>query len=265
MKKIIVLSLSLLMLTACANFDIDKPGGSVDIDDNVDIDGIDLNLNQGSQSPSQQAATTVTGDSRIDPTQFEDLVSQYDQARIKTNAGYIQIKFYNEDSPFTVNNFLNLAKLGFFDDIKFHRVIPNFMIQTGDPNSKDNDWSDDGMGGPGYRFKDEFNENKIVKGSLAMANAGPDTNGSQFFIVTAESTSWLDGKHTNFGYVVSGMSVIDAISNVETNPQDHPMVDIIIESIELIKAAPETPQATETEATTEETPVDDIATNETNL
>jgi len=253
------------MLTACTNFDIDKPGGSVDIDENVKIDGIDLDLGQSSQNqPAQQGAQMATDDSKIDPTQFEDLVSQYDQARIKTNAGYVQIQFYNEDSPFTVNNFLNLAKLGFYDDIKFHRVIPNFMIQTGDPNSKDNDWSDDGMGGPGYRFKDEFNSNKIIKGSLAMANAGPDTNGSQFFIVTAESTPWLDGKHTNFGYVISGMSVVDAISGVETNPQDHPMVDIVIESIELIKSAGATTETEELDETTEESNTEEVASGETN-
>lgn len=165
----------------------------------------------------------------------EDLISKYDKVLIKTNFGDIKIKFYNEESPKTINNFLNLAKNGFYDGIKFHRVIKDFMIQGGDPNSKDNDWSDDGTGDPGYKFEDEINKNKLVRGSLAMANAGPNTNGSQFFIVTADATPWLDGKHTNFGYVVEGMDVVDKIEQVNTNANDHPTTDVIIESIELIE------------------------------
>ncbi|MFH1583077.1 MAG: peptidylprolyl isomerase, partial [Candidatus Falkowbacteria bacterium] len=124
---------------------------------------------------------------------------------MKTNFGDITVKFYAQESPITVNSFMNLAKAGFYNGTKFHRVIKDFMIQGGDPNSKDDDWSNDGQGGPGYQFQDEINQHKLVKGSLAMANSGANTNGSQFFMVTAEATSWLDGKHTNFGYVVSGL------------------------------------------------------------
>ncbi|MDD5071511.1 MAG: peptidylprolyl isomerase [Patescibacteria group bacterium] len=166
--------------------------------------------------------------------QLEDLASGTSQAVLKTNFGDIAVAFYSQESPLTVNNFLNLAKAGFYNGTKFHRVIKDFMIQGGDPLSKDDDWSDDGTGGPGYKFQDEINEHKLARGSLAMANSGPNTNGSQFFIVTAESTPWLDGKHTNFGYVVSGMEAIDEIEAVEVNGNDHPLQDVMIESIELI-------------------------------
>ncbi|MFA5187840.1 MAG: peptidylprolyl isomerase [Patescibacteria group bacterium] len=166
---------------------------------------------------------------------MEDLLSQYNGAIIKTNLGDIKVKFYNLDSPLTVNNFLNLAKKGFYDGTKFHRVIKDFMIQGGDPNSKDDNWADDGMGGPGYKFKDEINTHKLVRGSLAMANSGSNTNGSQFFIVTKESTPWLDGSYNNFGEVISGMEAVDKIEAVKTNENDHPLDDIIIKSIELIK------------------------------
>ena len=164
-----------------------------------------------------------------------EYVEKYKGAIIKTNYGNIKIEFYNNDSPETVNNFLKLADENFYDQTKFHRVIPDFMIQGGDPNSKDDDWSNDGTGGPGYKFKDEFNSHKIVKGSLAMANSGPNTNGSQFFIVTAASTPWLDGKHTNFGKVVSGIDVVDKIEAVKTDQRDHPTDDVSINSIELIE------------------------------
>lgn len=171
----------------------------------------------------------------INPNNFEKLVTEYDKAILKTNFGDITVEFYNQDSPSTVNNFLNLAKIGFYNNTKFHRVIKNFMIQGGDPNSKDDDWSNDGFGGPEYIFQDEFNSHKIIKGSLAMANAGPDTNGSQFFIVTAQSTPHLDGLHTNFGQVIEGMDVVSIIENLETNEKDHPLQDAIIKSIELLK------------------------------
>ena len=166
-----------------------------------------------------------------------DLLSKYSGAILKTNQGDIQVKFYNSDSPVTVNNFLYLAQAGFYDGSKFHRVIKDFMIQGGDPNSKDGDWSDDGYGGPGYYFKDEINSHKLVAGSLAMANsgAGTGTNGSQFFIVTATSTPWLDGAHTNFGEVVSGMDIVRKIEAAKVNENDHPTDDLTINSIELLK------------------------------
>lgn len=164
-----------------------------------------------------------------------DYAKQYTGAILKTNFGNITIKFYNADSPNTVSNFLKLADQKLYNGTKFHRVIKDFMIQGGDPNSKDNNWDDDGKGGPGYSFKDEFNAHKLVRGSLAMANSGPNTNGSQFFIVTAVSTPWLDGKHTNFGEVTGGMDVLDKIENVEVNANAHPLEDVTIQGITLVK------------------------------
>jgi len=155
-------------------------------------------------------------------------------ATIKTNLGDIKIKFYNEDAPKTVENFTKLANSGFYDGIKFHRVIKDFMIQAGDPLTKNDSLKDRwGTGGPGYQFADEINNHKLVRGSLAMANAGPDTNGSQFFIVTIGSTPWLDGKHTNFGEVVSGIEIVDQIESVSANERGLPLEDIIITTIEI--------------------------------
>ena len=151
---------------------------------------------------------------------------------LNTNYGDIVIELYREDAPKTVANFLKLAKEGFYSGTKFHRVIRGFMIQGGDPNSKDDDWSNDGQGGPGYSFEDEFNDHKLVRGSLAMANSGPNTNGSQFFIVTGASTPWLDGKHTNFGQVIRGMDdVVRKIEAVRVNENDHPMADVVVRGV----------------------------------
>jgi len=154
---------------------------------------------------------------------------------MKTNYGSIKLELFTKDAPETVNNFLNLSKDGFYDGVRFHRVIKGFMIQGGDPNSKDDDWSNDGIGGPGYSFKDEINSHKITRGVLAMANAGPNTNGSQFFIVTTDSAPWLDGKHTVFGKVFEGMDVVDKIENtaVDKARGDHPVENITIESISI--------------------------------
>ncbi|MBL7058031.1 peptidylprolyl isomerase [Patescibacteria group bacterium] len=187
-------------------------------------------------------------DLQYNPYKFEELVSQYDQAVIKTNKGDITVKFYGE-SPFTVNNFLNLAKMGLYEGTSFHRVIKDFMIQGGDPNSKDDDPTNDGQGGPGYYFQDEFNEHKLVEGSLAMANAGPNTNGSQFFIVTAPAVEWLDGKHTNFGQVVAGMDIVKAIETTAVGENDRPTEDIKVLGIKLIEGTSNarSAQPTETE------------------
>lgn len=152
-------------------------------------------------------------------------------AVLETNFGDIEIKLFEDAAPKTVENFEKLAGEGFYDGVKFHRVIKDFMIQTGDPNSKDDDWSDDGQGGPGYSFEDEINEHKLVRGSVAMANSGPDTNGSQFFIVTTDAAPWLDGKHTVFGEVLNGMDVVDKIEAVGTNENDHPLEDMVIEKV----------------------------------
>jgi cyclophilin family peptidyl-prolyl cis-trans isomerase len=147
-------------------------------------------------------------------------------ATMQTNQGTIELELYDEDAPKTVDNFKKLAGDGFYDGIIFHRVIPDFMIQGGDPTGT-------GSGGPGYQFEDEANDHGVERGVLAMANAGPNTNGSQFFIVTADSCPWLNGKHTVFGRVTAGMDVVDAISQAETGPGDRPRDEIRIESIAL--------------------------------
>jgi cyclophilin family peptidyl-prolyl cis-trans isomerase len=147
-------------------------------------------------------------------------------ATMQTNQGTIELQLFDEDAPKTVENFKKLAQDGFYNGIIFHRVIPDFMVQGGDPTGT-------GSGGPGYQFEDEFNDHKVERGALAMANAGPNTNGSQFFIVTADACPWLDGKHTVFGQVTSGMDVVDAISNADTGPGDKPREEIRIELVTL--------------------------------
>ncbi len=157
--------------------------------------------------------------------------SQYSGAIIKTNLGNIQIDFLGSKAPETVQNFIKLAEEGFYNGTKFHRVIKDFMIQGGDPNSKSGDRLSWGMGGPGYRFKDEINDEKMERGVVAMANAGPNTNGSQFFIVTASATPWLQGKHTIFAKVMSGIEVADNISMVAKDERDAPKEDVVIEEV----------------------------------
>src|SRR6059036_4372677 len=142
-------------------------------------------------------------------------------ATLETNHGAIEIELFDEDAPKTVDNFLKLARDGFYNGVIFHRVIPDFMIQGGDPTGT-------GSGGPGYQFEDEVNEHRVERGVLAMANAGPNTNGSQFFIVTADACPWLDGKHTVFGRVLEGMDVVDEISNVPTGAGDRPQEPAVI-------------------------------------
>jgi len=154
-------------------------------------------------------------------------------ATLVTNQGDITFELLADSAPNTVVNFILLAQKDFYDGVKFHRVIDDFMIQTGDPLSKDDNPNNDGTGGPGYTFNDEFNSKTplLVKGMVAMANSGINTNGSQFFIVTAEATDWLDGAHTPFGRVISGMDVVNAIGTTETNEDDAPIKDIIIEDV----------------------------------
>ena len=147
-------------------------------------------------------------------------------ARMNTTHGTIDLELFDEDAPKTVANFRKLAADGFYDGIIFHRVIPDFMIQGGCPEGT-------GTGGPGYTFEDEINRHKVVRGALAMANAGPNTNGSQFFIVTIDAAPWLDGKHTVFGRVSDGMDAVDSIEAVETGRNDRPVEPVTIESIEL--------------------------------
>jgi peptidyl-prolyl cis-trans isomerase B (cyclophilin B) len=147
-------------------------------------------------------------------------------ATLHTNHGAIELELFPDDAPKTVDNFTKLARDGFYDSVIFHRVIPDFMIQGGDPAGT-------GSGGPGYSFEDEINDHKVERGALAMANAGPNTNGSQFFIVTTESAPWLDGKHTVFGRVTNGMEVADRISELPRDARDKPRDDVVIERIEL--------------------------------
>lgn len=146
------------------------------------------------------------------------------KANMNTTLGTIEIELFDDDAPKTVENFRTLASKGFYDGVIFHRVIPDFMIQGGDPKGT-------GSGGPGYTFEDEFNDHKIVRGALAMANAGPNTNGSQFFLVTADAAPWLDGKHTVFGQVTAGMDAVDAIEALPTGDRDRPLDPPSIESI----------------------------------
>ncbi|HEV7459232.1 MAG TPA: peptidylprolyl isomerase [Solirubrobacteraceae bacterium] len=147
-------------------------------------------------------------------------------ATMHTSAGPIELELFDEDAPKTVENFRKLTADGFYDGLIFHRVIPEFMIQGGCPQGT-------GTGGPGYTFEDEINDHKIERGALAMANAGPNTNGSQFFIVTTEAAPWLDGKHTVFGRVTEGMDAVDAIERTRTGANDRPVEDQKLERVEL--------------------------------
>ena len=147
-------------------------------------------------------------------------------ATLQTNHGAIELELFPDDAPKTVANFKKLSGDGFYDGVVFHRVIPDFMIQGGDPTGT-------GSGGPGYTFEDEINDHKVERGALAMANAGPNTNGSQFFIVTADATPWLDGKHTVFGRVTEGMDAVDAISDLDRDARDKPHQDVTIGRVEL--------------------------------
>jgi peptidyl-prolyl cis-trans isomerase B (cyclophilin B) len=145
-------------------------------------------------------------------------------ATMTTSEGPITIELFDEDAPKTVQNFKDLAGKGFYDGLIFHRVIKDFMIQGGCPEGT-------GTGGPGYKFEDEFNDHKIVRGALAMANAGPNTNGSQFFLVTTPAAAWLDGKHTVFGQITDGLDVVDKIEGKPTDARDKPTEDVRIESL----------------------------------
>ena len=145
-------------------------------------------------------------------------------AVIETTQGTIELELFDADAPKTVENFVRLASEGYYDGLIFHRVIPEFMVQGGCPQGT-------GTGGPGYTFEDEINDHKIVRGTLAMANAGPNTNGSQFLIVTAEACPWLDGRHTAFGQVSSGMDVIDRIEGVDTDGRDRPLEDVRMQRV----------------------------------
>jgi peptidyl-prolyl cis-trans isomerase B (cyclophilin B) len=152
-------------------------------------------------------------------------------ATLETNKGAFEVELYDTDAPKTVENFVKLSRDGFYDGVVFHRVIQDFMIQGGDPTGT-------GMGGPGYQFEDEFNQNRVDRGALAMANSGPNTNGSQFFVVVADACPWLDGLHTVFGRVTSGMEIVDEIAQLPVDGQDRPLDEVRIESVTIADDSP---------------------------
>lgn len=186
------------------------------------------------ESPQKDAPTTApaAAEQKTPMTKADTAAKVTTGVVFKTSQGDIEIALFPDKAPKTVENFIRLSQSGFYTGTKFHRVIKNFMIQGGDPLSKDDSemarW---GTGGPGYQFDDEINDQKIVRGTLAMANAGPGTNGSQFFIVTAAAAPWLDGKHTAFGKVVKGMNIVDKIENTPTGERDIPKTPIVIQEI----------------------------------
>jgi peptidyl-prolyl cis-trans isomerase B (cyclophilin B) len=153
-------------------------------------------------------------------------VGPVSSATLHTSAGPIAVELFDDEAPKTVENFRKLAGDGFYDGLVFHRIIRDFMIQGGCPEGT-------GTGGPGYTFEDEINDHKVARGALAMANAGPNTNGSQFFIVTTDAAPWLDGKHTVFGHVTEGMENVSAIEGAQTDGSDRPVSPQVIERVEL--------------------------------
>ena len=261
MKKYFLFSLlaiSVLTLSACGSSTenktnetvLDEEEGTVLNTETTAAGGQNTNMNidknklkqelSGIAGAEEIAVSTSTGTVKkttmmnLDNNKFENLTAQYTQATFNTNQGNFTIKFYNEKAPLTVNNFLNLAKVGYYNNVKFHRVIANFMIQGGDQYTKEDSlisrW---GTGGPGYTINDEFGEglsNKI--GTISMANAGANTGGSQFFINVADN-SYLDGKHAVFGEVVEGMDIVNKISQTSVDASDRPTSPVIINSITL--------------------------------
>ena len=246
MRKILFLLIFLLLITGCTDIgnnslDENNASGSAVSQDDLEAAKRINELRKDKipavpPPPPMPANPPQTKPNTSSMPEQDDLAGKFSQAIIKTDYGNITLKFYAKESPKTVNNFFNLANNGFYDGIRFHRIINDFMIQTGDPLSKDiankNRW---GTGDPGYKFADEFNDQPLQKGSLAMANSGPNTNGSQFFIVTKDSVPWLDGKHTNFGYVAEGLEVVEKIEALPTDSIDRPLEDVIIKSIELVE------------------------------
>ena len=221
-------SLSILLLVVLLNARRAPQENILAVSDNRDT-------TSGTTQTTQKTSTTEEGDTtsmtsktytKSFDMQLKDGVDY--KVILQTSLGNITIDLFEKESPKTVNNFVSLAKDGFYDGLTFHRIIKDFMIQGGDP-------SGDGTGGPGYKFEDEFNTKKLVRGSLAMANAGPNTNGSQFFIVTTESTPWLDGRHTNFGQVVEGMDIVNKISLVATGVSDKPVTPVTIDKVEVLE------------------------------
>jgi cyclophilin family peptidyl-prolyl cis-trans isomerase len=221
-------SLSILLLVVLLNARKAPQENILAGSDNRDTPSSTTQTTQKTSTTEEGNSTSMTSKSYTKPfdMQLKDGVDY--KVVLQTSLGNITIDLFEKESPKTVNNFVSLAKDGFYDGLTFHRIIKDFMIQGGDP-------SGNGTGGPGYKFEDEFNTKKLVKGSLAMANAGPNTNGSQFFIVTTESTPWLDGRHTNFGQVTEGMAIVDKISLVATGDNDKPVTPVTIDKVEVLE------------------------------
>jgi peptidyl-prolyl cis-trans isomerase B (cyclophilin B) len=239
MKKILFLLLfvSIIIFSGCYDQKLEEVNKTVgEVQENLNNKTEDLQKNL--ENKTQQVQEKVQQEAQKQVNNLMPTDMQYQEEKIvlmKTNFGDIKLKLYTSEAPKTVNNFLSLAEKDFYNGVKFHRIIKDFMIQGGDPLTKTANKNQYGTGGPGYTFEDEINDKKLVRGSLAMANSGPNTNGSQFFIVTAESTPWLDGKHTNFGEVIEGMEVVDEIEALETDARDYPVKEVIIESIEIVE------------------------------
>ncbi len=183
------------------------------------------------QQPTETPSPSLTSTELVSPTPAAVNQNRMHTITIKTSMGDIAFETYDADAPKTVQNFITLAQKGFYNNLIFHRVIKGFMIQGGDPNGN-------GTGGPGYSFEDELNpmtesyKQGYVKGVVAMANAGPDTNGSQFFIMLADND--LPHNYTIFGKVLSGQNVVDAIGNVKTGSNDKPLTDVVMKSVTVV-------------------------------
>lgn len=192
---------------------------------NKENERLNNTLNENDMNSNQKA-----------PQADDEILKKYSAALIKTNLGDIKVKLNNADAPLAVANFLSLASSGFYDGTKFHRVIKGFMIQGGDPNSKTDNVASWGMGGPGYKFNDELKgTEKYIQGTLAMANAGPNTNGSQFFIVTAGPSYPLPPSYTIFGQVAQGLDTALKIEKVATGANDRPIENVVINTIQVLE------------------------------
>jgi len=240
--KILILLPSLIFLAGCVKPSDDVQSVPQDQEQKADDSYVSsmLNIKNKAEKDIQEAYATKNNqinNAMNENEQDPNYINKYSEAVLNTNLGKITLKFFPESAPKTVNNFLKLASSGFYNGTKFHRVIPDFMIQGGDPNSKDDSqkslW---GTGGPGYKFADELSgKEKYSQGTLAMANSGPDTNGSQFFIVTASPGYPLPPSYTVFGEVSQGLDTALKIQEVKTDSSNRPLEDVTIESVELIE------------------------------
>lgn len=239
MKKslLFLVIVSTFIFSGCYDQELEEASQKVDeAQENLNNKAEDLQKNL--ENKTQQVQEKVQQETQKQVNNLIPFTMKYQEeqvAVIKTNFGDIKVKLFTPDAPKTVNNFLSLAEQNFYNDTKFHRIIKNFMIQGGDPLTKEDNQAVYGTGGPDYTFEDEINARKLVRGSLAMANSGPNTNGSQFFIVTTEATPHLDGIHTNFGEVMEGMEVVDKIESLAVNEKFYPNEEAVVEKIELVE------------------------------